>query len=412
MMGPGDEFAGYRIRELLGRGGMGEVYLADHPRLPRRDALKILTNEVSADPDFRQRFVREAEHAARLWHPNVVAVHDRGEHSGQLWIAMDYVEGTDAAQLLARYPVGLPAGDAAAIVIAIAGALDYAHGQGLLHRDVKPANILIAGPGNGSRRYLLADFGIARRVDEVSGLTATGMTMGTVAYAAPEQLMGRNIDARADQYALAATAFHLFTGRALYANTNAAATISAHLTATPPRPSGLRPDLAALDLVFERALAKDAAVRFPNCAAFAAELTSAGEGARPNDPTRTAVAAEPPTIASSRSLRSHRWLPAAAAAGLAVALAATGAVTLYINRADGASPSEWPAMEPIPEGTYKFAYEGAKRSINGVPTPKNSNDATFWALKASCKPSGCVGAPSALDNNNPTAMRTPLMTTV
>jgi hypothetical protein len=196
----GAMFAGYTILRLLGSGGMGEVYQAQHPRLPRRDALNILSSGVSADEDYRQRFIREADLAATLWHPNIVRVNDRGEFNGQLWIGMDYVEGTDAAQLMReRYPAGMPADEVATIVTAIASALDYAHQQGLLHRDIKPANILLTSPEGGERRILLSDFGIARNVDDIRGLTTTNMTVGTVAYAAPEQLMGEDIDGHADE---------------------------------------------------------------------------------------------------------------------------------------------------------------------------------------------------------------------
>src|ERR1700748_1088751 len=170
----GETFAAYTILRLLGRGGMSEVYLAQHPRLPRRDALKILLGGTAADSGFRERFHREAELAASLWHPNIVQVHDRGEFDGQLWIAMDYVEGADAAQLLRdRHPAGMPTDEACAIITAVAGALDYAHQRGLLHRDVKPANILLTDPTDGDRRILLADFGIARYHDDTSGITHT-----------------------------------------------------------------------------------------------------------------------------------------------------------------------------------------------------------------------------------------------
>lgn len=206
----GTIFAGYTIVRRLGSGGMGEVYLAQHPRLPRQDALKVLRPEVSADGEYRERFHREADIAATLWHPHIVGVHDRGEFDRQLWISMDYVDGTDAGALQRdRYPGGMPAAEVAEIVAAVADALDYAHQRNLLHRDVKPANILVA---KDDQRILLADFGIARWVDDPSGLTATNMTVGTVSYAAPEQLMGGQLDGRADQYALAATAYHLLTG--------------------------------------------------------------------------------------------------------------------------------------------------------------------------------------------------------
>ena len=160
-----------------------------------------------------------------------------------------------------------------AIITAVAGALDYAHQRGLLHRDVKPANILLTDPEDGQRRILLADFGIARYHDDVSGLTDTNFTVGTVTYAAPEQLMGGDIDARADQYALAATAFHLLTGEPPYQHTNPVAVISRHLTAPQPKLSDRRPELAGLDEVLSRALAKNPEDRFPHCRDFAAALS-------------------------------------------------------------------------------------------------------------------------------------------
>ena len=177
--------------------------------MPRRDALKLLPHDWSADAEYRARFNREADLASTLWHPHIVGVHDRGEEDGQLWISMDFVDGLDAARLLAdRYPAGMPVEEVARIVTAVARALDYAHKQGLLHRDVKPANIMMTHlDDEGEQRILLTDFGIARNVNDISGLTKTNMTVGTVAYCAPEQLLGEDIDGRADQYSLAATAF-------------------------------------------------------------------------------------------------------------------------------------------------------------------------------------------------------------
>ena len=160
-------FAGYRIVRLLGSGGTGEVYLAEHSRLPRRDALKVLRADVSADPDYRARFNREADLAATLRHPHIVSVYDRGEYKGQLWISMDYVDGLDVARLLAsRFPAGMPTDQAVRIVTAVASALDYAHKQGLLHRDVKPVNIVLTRvDDDDEQRILLADFGIALHLD-------------------------------------------------------------------------------------------------------------------------------------------------------------------------------------------------------------------------------------------------------
>ena len=280
----GATFAGYTILRLLGSGGMGEVYLAQHPRLPRREALKILRTDVSADEDYRQRFIREADLAAALWHPNIVRVHDRGEFNGQLWIAMDYVDGTDAASLLRdRYPVGMPADEVATIIAAIASALDYAHQHDLLHRDVKPANILLTNPDDGDQRILLGDFGIARNIGDISGLTATNMTIGTLPYAAPNSSWMNRIDGRADQYALAATAYHLLTGSPLFPQTNPAAVISHHLTAPPPQLADTRPELAALDPVLAVALAKDPADRFASCTDFARAFAEGSTLWRPRD---------------------------------------------------------------------------------------------------------------------------------
>src|ERR1700686_2437329 len=244
-------------------GGMGEIYLAQHPRLPRNDALKVLPTTFTEDHEYRERFNREADIAATLWHPHIVGVHDRGEFNGQLWISMDYVEGTDAADLLEEhYPNGMPPDEVLRIVTAVAEALDYAHQRQLLHRDVKPANILLSHPESGDERVLLADFGIARWVDDASGLTGTNMTVGTVAYAAPEQLMGEQLDGRADQYALAATAFHLLTGTPIFQHSNPAVVISQHLTADPPQIGTRRPALSDLGPVFSKALAKAPADRY------------------------------------------------------------------------------------------------------------------------------------------------------
>jgi type VII secretion-associated serine protease mycosin len=269
----GTVLAGYTILRRLGSGGMAEVYLAQHPRLPRNDALKVMSEAITADEDFRERFHREADLAATLWHPHIVGVHDRGEFEGHLWISMDYVEGTDAGQLVKdRYRTGMPIQDVCAIVAGVADALDYAHKCGLLHRDVKPANILLTEPEDGKRRVLLADFGIARPLADISGLTATNFTVGTLAYAAPEQLLGADIDGRADQYALAATAFHLLTGAPPFQHANPVAVIGQHLNATPPALSDRRPDLAHLDDAFSTALTKDPVHRFSRCRDFAEAL--------------------------------------------------------------------------------------------------------------------------------------------
>lgn len=269
----GEVFAGYVIERLLGTGGMGEVYLAQHPRLPRHDALKVLSLAATADQEFQARFKREAELAATLWHPHIVGVLDRGEFNGRLWISMEYVDGMDAGQLVReRYPDGMPEGDVAEIVTAVAEALDFGHDRRLLHRDVKPENILVAAADGHRRRVLLTDFGIARRIDDVSNLTEANVAVGTISYVAPEQLLGKPLDGRADQYALAATTFFLLTGAPPFQDSNRAVVLSHHLNSPPPRISQRRPELAHLDAVLAKALAKDPNKRYPTCAEFARAL--------------------------------------------------------------------------------------------------------------------------------------------
>src|SRR6201993_3109513 len=273
----GEVFAGYVIERLLGPGGLGRVSLAQHPRLPRHDALKILSLASTSDEEFRARFNREAELAATLWHPHIVSVLDRGEFNGRLWISMEYVDGTDAGRLVReRYPRGMPEEDVWEIVTAVADALDFGHERLLLHRDVKPENILVTAADGHRRRVLLTDFGIARRIDDVSNLTKANVAMGTISYVAPEQLLGKPLDGRADQYALATTPYPLLTGGPPFQHLSPAVVSSHHLGTPPPRLSERRPDLAQLDAVLTRALAKDPNERYPSCLDFARALTQRG----------------------------------------------------------------------------------------------------------------------------------------
>jgi serine/threonine protein kinase len=280
MSGPGDRgwgvlpvgavVAGYRIERLLGVGGMGAVYVVANPELPRRDALKVLSAELSHNDEFRARFVREADIASMLDHPNIVSIYRRGQTAdGLLWIAMQLVDGTDADAAL-KAGTMTPA-RAVYVVGEVAKALDFAHSHQVVHRDIKPANFLVSGPV-GEERVLLGDFGIARALDD-AGLTATGSVMATVAYTAPEVLAGGSFDARADLYSLGCTLFRLLTGKTPYSTANGpAAVMMAHLQAPPPRVSdavaGLPP---ALDAVIAQAMAKDPAHRFSS----ARELASA-----------------------------------------------------------------------------------------------------------------------------------------
>ncbi|MBF6243742.1 MULTISPECIES: serine/threonine-protein kinase [Nocardia] len=274
MLANGDVFAGYVIERLLGRGGMGQVYLAKHPRLPRMTALKLLNREMVADPEIRARFEREADLVAQLDHPKVVTVYDRGLEDGQLWISMQYIDGIDAASV---DPKKLPPERAVQIIAEVAEALDYAHGNGVMHRDVKPGNMLLArSTGGKGERVYLTDFGIARLRDDGGHLTQTGTFTATLAYASPEQLTGAPLDGSSDQYSLACSLFWLFTGRGPFNAPNPAAVIRGHLQGPPPALSGVRPGLpASLDAVLLKAMQKRAGDRFGSCAEFAAAARQA-----------------------------------------------------------------------------------------------------------------------------------------
>ncbi|MGK8522389.1 serine/threonine-protein kinase [Nocardia asteroides] len=277
MLQTGDVFAGYVIKRVLGNGGMGTVYLAQHPRLPRLTALKLLKRELYADPGIRRRFEREADLVARLDHPNIVTVFDRGAEDQQLWISMQYVPGADAS--CADVDVLAP-GRAVQIVADTAAALDFAHANQVLHRDVKPANILLAkAPIGQQERVLLTDFGIAgiRGADTTIG--SSGTITATLAFGAPEQLIGQPLDDRADQYSLACTLFWMLTGASPYQGANPAAVVDNHLYAPIPVLSRIRPGLPpALDAVLARAMAKRPADRFASCAEFAAAAEHALHG--------------------------------------------------------------------------------------------------------------------------------------
>jgi serine/threonine-protein kinase len=344
----GQAFAGYTILRVLGTGGMGEVYLAEHPRLPRRDALKVLGNQVSHDAEYRQRFNQEAEMVATLRHPNIVTIYDRGDSEGQLWIAMEFVDGTDAFRLMSeQYRAGVPAEQVVHIVTAVADALDYAHSRDVLHRDIKPANILLGRSGSGIDPVMLADFGVARWAGQHSDLTGTEATVGTVTYASPEQLTGQEIDGRADQYALAATAYHLMTGSAPFTNSNPAVVIGQHLGSTPPVIGAQRPDLSAFGPVFAKALAKKPADRYPSCRDFAAAMQQAL--APVGTPVGTSVG-----TASGRHHRAsaptgrRRWLAVGLGALVLLGAVAAAALTAGLRGPVTSAPATTTTAPPPP----------------------------------------------------------------
>ncbi|WP_433660142.1 WD40 repeat domain-containing serine/threonine protein kinase [Nocardia sp. CA-128927] len=297
-------FAGYTIERLLGTGGMGAVYLAGHPRLKRLVALKVLYDAFAADPKAHAAFDREADLAAQLDHPNIVPVYDRsGPDDPVLWLSMRYITGGDANAVLAAAPDGLPADRAVRLIAGAARALDFAHTRGVLHRDVKPANLLIEREADDGERVLLADFGIARTLDDTATLSSVAATF---AYAAPERFSSQTTDHRADIYSLGCTLYQLLTGQPPFPCSNQAAIMAAHITEPPPVPSGLRPHLpTALDTVIATAMAKQPADRYTTCA----DLADAAVRALTAIPTRTAgrhrLAAEPATPLTDATANPH-----------------------------------------------------------------------------------------------------------
>jgi serine/threonine-protein kinase len=424
----GETFAGYTILRRLGSGGMGEVYLVRHPRLPRHDALKILPPELTTDNDFRERFNREADLVAALWHPHIVGVHDRGEYDGQLWLSMDYVDGMDASRLLRdRYPTGMGEQDAIEIVRAIADALDYAHARNLLHRDVKPANILISFDQQQMSRVLLADFGIARKLDDTSGLTATNMTIGTVTYAAPEQLIGEPVDGRTDQYALAATAYHLLAGAPPFEHSNPAVVIGNHLNTAPAPLSRLRSELAHLDEPMQRALAKDPAHRFNTCTEFANALrrcsdrphivhTAVPETAAwhpptptpypsaptqypsaptqyPSGPTQYAASSFTPPPADANRARRQIWIIVAAFSAIAIVGAVAIAVVLTFAKEDSPQAGSATSSASRSPTAASSLPTTASRSVATPPPTAPSSPRPGYTIVDYIRDAGIVETP-------------------
>ncbi|GAB4586617.1 serine/threonine-protein kinase [Nocardia sp. IFM 10818] len=333
----GTTFAGYRIVRTLGVGGMGTVFLARHPRLPREDALKLLPDGRGGSADFRARFLREAELAARLQHPNLVSVLDRGEQDGHLWIAMQYVDGPDLSRILDASPAGLDPARAVHILTEAARGLDEIHRAGLLHRDVKPANLLVAPQAGGPERVLVTDFGIARPEDDSTTLADAGSVTATLAYAAPEQISGGAVDRRADVYALGCTLYQMLTGSVPFPRENPGAIMYAHLHDRVPPPSQRNPRLpAGFDTVIATAMAKRPADRYSGCGALAAAAQAALIGRRP--PGRW---------------RRPRVLAAAAAALAAVLVAAA------LTGLRDAEPAPAAAVQRPISGTVDAAQWGA-----------------------------------------------------
>ena len=334
----GTGFAGYRLDAVIGHGGMAEVFLAQDPRLKRNVALKVLSPELADEEEFRARFAQESELAASIDHPNIVPIYEAGEFEGRLYIAMRYVEGQDLGTLLELRGRLAPA-EAMPIFEQVGKALDAAHARGLVHRDVKPANILIVGDVSGSAppRCYLCDFGLTKRISALTDPTLTGHIMGTLDYISPEQIRGEGIDGRADVYALGCVIYQTLTGLVPFAKDEDVAVIYAHLNEPPPRATAASPDLPeALDAVVATALAKDRDLRYPTCGALVSAARQAlGDAAQ-------APAGETPTVISRPRTRPRRRR-GRIALGVAALLAAVAMAAFLFSRG-GSAPMEQPRV--------------------------------------------------------------------
>jgi serine/threonine-protein kinase len=354
----GETFGGYAIESLLGRGGMGAVYLATHARLERKAALKVIAPELADDDAFRARFLRESRLAASLDHPSVIPIYDAGEVDGVLFLAMRYVSGP-SLQTLLRARGAISPDETLRIAEQIGGALDAAHAAGLVHRDVKPANILLS---EALDHAYLCDFGLAKPAG-ADGMTEAGTFLGTADYCAPEQIEGGAIDGRTDLYALGAVLFHCLAGEPPYRCESELAVLEAHLREPPPALSTVRPGLpAALDGVLVTAMAKHPGVRYASGRDLAAALADALAG--PDDAvTRAAppLAVTPPPAARQPSPAGRR--PIVIAGVVAGALLAIGATVGGLVTNHGSSSSKERAFVDRIENVLAQSSDGRREIV-------------------------------------------------
>ena len=297
---PGQRFAGFVIDQRIGEGGMGEVYEVTHVQLRKKFALKILHRALNQDPTFAARFEREMITVSSLNHPNIVMTADGGSTDGYTWFSMTFVSGTDGQKAASAPPGGMPAARAVNIVEKVASALDYAHRRGVLHRDVKPANILLAAdPDIDEEGVYLSDFGIAKVIGE-STLTADGQRLLSIDFASPEQIDGTPLDPGSDIYALGATFYTLLTGRVPFPGDSWPVKVNRRFHGPVPQPSLAVPDLPpGLDAVVAKALASDPAHRYASCRELAADARRALTAPSPTEPPRST---EPASTATQQAV--------------------------------------------------------------------------------------------------------------
>lgn len=307
----GSVVGGYRIDDMIGRGGMGLVYRATNVALNRIYALKVLAPALAEDEQFRQRFKREMRIAASLHHPNIVGIHYAGEHDGLLFFVMDFVTGTDLREVLLKHGAIEPT-RAVDLLEQFGAALDAAHRRGLVHRDVKPANILITVK-DGEEHAYLTDFGLAKKFDTASGLTVKGSVVGTVDYMAPEQITGTRTDARTDVYALGCVFYQMLTGNVPYERDNSVATLFAHVhEPPPPLQGGISETYPAFAPVLEKAMAKEPSDRYFSAGDFARDAAAALRGMRDTAPPTIVGIGEATPLAGAEPAAPQETTPSAA----------------------------------------------------------------------------------------------------
>jgi hypothetical protein len=381
----GTTFAGYRIERVLGRGGMSVVYLAEHPRLKNAVALKLLAPALAEDEAFRERLIRESRLAASLNHPNVVAVHDTGEEDGVLFISMRYVDGPDLRALLQAG--ALPLDQTVRVVAQISAALDAAHARGLVHRDVKPANVLVEpATGDPPGHVFVSDFGLTKHADARSGVTASGQFVGTIDYMAPEQIQGHQLDGRADVYALGCVLFECLTGRPPFQGENQVAVIWSHMRDGAPRPTDVDRRLPrALDAVVERALAKAPGDRYATAGELAADVAAAAASRRRRSlaAARLARLGRRPRVRA----RTRRLAPFVLGllAGAAVAAAVTAGVLSQSTTTTVRGPSRAPLGDLDRRLLLRYVPPALRRSCVHAEPPSLDFDAAVV-----CRPGGSV----------------------
>jgi eukaryotic-like serine/threonine-protein kinase len=379
----GERVAGrYELEELVGTGGMSSVYRAHDTMLDRKVALKVLHAHYTDDDEYVERFRREARSVAQLSHPNIVTVIDRGEEDGSQFIVFEYIGGDNLKELVSRSGA-MPVATAVSLAHQIARALAFAHENGLVHRDVKPQNVLL----NGDGRAKVTDFGIARSLDVKHGMTQTGTVLGTSDYIAPEQAQGQTISAQTDVYSLGVVLWELLTGEVPFPGENFVAVAMRHINEAPPHVRDRRPDVSPrLDAALQRAMAKDPRDRFPSMDAFCAELAACLQELEHGQPDEGATVIVPPGPRRPPPQRSRSrvpWLPIALAALLAAAAVAAAVIAWQRSHdSNGGTPHVTPPAQVHLSGVGAFdPFGGDGEHDSEAPLATDSDPQSAWTTQ-------------------------------